>query len=69
MGLEGYAVESREVHGKAFTSYLRFPGLLHDLGLSGHRQEKVLVKLNAEPRASITGPTSSYSTASTYSLE
>ena len=50
MGLEGYAVESREVHDKAFTSYLRFPGLLHDLGISGHRQEKVHIKLNAEPQ-------------------
>ncbi len=50
MELEGYTVESREVHGKAFTSYLRLPGLLHDLGLSGHRQEKVLVKLHAEPQ-------------------
>lgn len=50
MELEGYTVESREVHGKAFTSYLRFPGLFHDLGLSGHRQAKVLIKLNAEPQ-------------------
>jgi predicted nucleotidyltransferase component of viral defense system len=50
MELEGYAIESRNVFRKAFTCYLRFPGLLYDMGLSGHRGEKILIKLNAEPQ-------------------
>ncbi|NPV58936.1 MAG: nucleotidyl transferase AbiEii/AbiGii toxin family protein [Actinobacteria bacterium] len=50
LALEGYEVELKNVFRKAFTCEIRLPGVLFAYGLSGHRQEKLLVKLNAEPQ-------------------
>ncbi len=47
----GYLVETREKKSKNRTAYLRnlfFPGLLFDLGLSAHRNERFLIKIEAE---------------------
>jgi hypothetical protein len=49
---EGYEVElarlsdQRAVH----SGFVRFPGLLHELGLSGHREEALSVKLEVDTR-------------------
>lgn len=48
--LEGYEVEMKNVFRKAFTCEIRVLGVLFAYGLSGHRQEKLLVKLNASPQ-------------------
>jgi hypothetical protein len=45
--LEGYEVEIKNVFRKAFTCEIRILGVLFAYGLSGHRREKLLVKLNA----------------------
>ncbi len=49
---EGYGVDVAKVRdGKAVHSgFLRFPGLLHELGLSGHREEALSVKLEVDTR-------------------
>lgn len=48
--LEGYRVEIRNVFRGAFHCYIRFPGLLYDTGLSGHREARILVNLDTEPQ-------------------
>ena len=51
-GLEkdGYKVEMKNVMKGAFHCHIRFPGLLFDEGLSGHREQKVLIQLDTEPQ-------------------
>ena len=34
----------------AFRASLRFPGLLHDSSISGHRDEKLLIQIDTEPQ-------------------
>ncbi len=48
LSLEGYEVEIRLVHKNAWHCYIRFPGLLFDLGLSGYREQKILIQLDGE---------------------
>lgn len=45
---EGYAVEVYTIFRAAFTCYIKVSSLLFNYGLSGHRAEKILVKLNTE---------------------
>lgn len=45
---EGYAVEVYTTFRAAFTCHIKVSSLLFNYGLSGHRAEKILVKLNAE---------------------
>ncbi len=45
--LEGYVVEFKNVFRKAYTCEIKILGVLFSYGLSGHRQEKLLIKLNA----------------------
>lgn len=47
--LEGYKVETRSVLKGAYRCYIRFPGLLYDNKLTGHREEKILIQLDAAP--------------------
>jgi len=44
--LEGYQVETRNVFKGAYRCYLKFPGLLNRLGLSGQEEEKVLIQID-----------------------
>ena len=47
----GYRVESRDRENSkltAFRSSLYFPELLFDLGLSGHKEERFLIKIEAQ---------------------
>ena len=48
--LQGYTVELKNAYGDAFRTYLRFPGLLYDSGISGHRDEKLLIQIDTEPQ-------------------
>ena len=48
--LQGYTVELKNTYQNAFRASLRFPGLLHDSGISGHRDEKLLIQIDTEPQ-------------------
>ena len=43
---EGYQTEVRNVMRGAFHCYIRFPELLYKEGLSGHKEEKILIQLD-----------------------
>jgi len=48
--LQGYTVELKHMYQDAFRPYLRFSGLLYDSGISGHRDEKLLIQIDTEPQ-------------------
>ena len=47
---EGYNIEVKKVIKGAFHCYIRFPGILFQEGLTGHREEKILIQLDTEPQ-------------------
>ena len=49
-GLEhqGFRVDVSSVHRGAYRCNIRFPGLLFEQGLSGHREEKILIQLDTQ---------------------
>lgn len=52
-GLEqqGFQVEMKQVIKGAYHCYIRFPGLLFEQGLSGYKEEKILIQLDTEPQS------------------
>ena len=48
--LQGYTVELKITYQNAFRASLRFPGLLYNSGISGHRDEKLLIQIDTEPQ-------------------
>lgn len=50
LALEGFSVATTVSCKGTFSAGIKITGLLYDLGLSGHKAEKVLVKLDAEPQ-------------------
>lgn len=44
--LEGYDVEIRNIYKKAFHCYIKIPNLLFENGLTGHKEEKILIQLD-----------------------
>jgi hypothetical protein len=52
MRREGYDVDLAKVSDQraVHSAFVRFPGLLHELGLSGHREEALSVKLEVDAR-------------------
>jgi predicted nucleotidyltransferase component of viral defense system len=50
LALEGYAVETGTSFKGAFSADIKFMELLFNMGLSGHKEEKFLIKLDAEPQ-------------------
>jgi hypothetical protein len=49
---DGYDADLARVsdQGTVHSAFVRFPGLLHELGLSGHREEALSVKLEVDTR-------------------
>lgn len=47
---EGYEVELKTVMKGAWHCHIKFPGLLFEEGLSGHKEEKILIQLDTEPQ-------------------
>lgn len=47
---EGYQAEIKTVHRGAFRCYIKMPGLLYGSGLSGFKEEKILIQLDTEPQ-------------------
>ncbi len=45
----GFEIEMRNVEKGAFHCYIRFPELLFSQGISGHKEEKILIQLDTEP--------------------
>ncbi|MGE4288404.1 MAG: nucleotidyl transferase AbiEii/AbiGii toxin family protein [Salinivirgaceae bacterium] len=50
LSLQGYHVEVKQVIAGAFHCYIKFPGLLYDENLSGHKEAKILIQLDTEPQ-------------------
>lgn len=52
IGLErqGYLVEMKQVLRGTYHCHIRFPGLLFEQGLSGYREERILIQLDTEPQ-------------------
>ena len=48
--MEGYNIEIKNVLKNAYHCYVRIPGLLFDMGLSGHKEEKILIQIDTEPQ-------------------
>ena len=51
-GLEaqGYEVEIRNAFRNAYHCYVRFPGILYENELSGHKEAKIAINLDTEPQ-------------------
>lgn len=49
--LQGFKVEVSNVHRGAYRYNIRFPGLLFEQGLSGHKEEKILIQLDTQGQA------------------
>ncbi len=47
---EGFQIELQQVYRGAYHCYIKFPNLLHEAGLSGHREAKILIQLDTEPQ-------------------
>jgi len=47
---EGYTIELKITIRDAYHAYFRFPSILHDSGLTGHRTQKLLVQVDTEPQ-------------------
>jgi predicted nucleotidyltransferase component of viral defense system len=47
---QGFQVEMKQIIRGAYHCYIRFPGLLFQQGLSGYREEKILIQLDTEPQ-------------------
>ena len=45
-----YEVEIKNVFKGAYHCYIKFPKLLFNEGLSGHKEEKILIQLDTEPQ-------------------
>lgn len=47
---EGLDVEMQQVYRGAYHCYIKFPKLLYQTGLSGHKDAKILIQLDTEPQ-------------------
>lgn len=50
LNLQGYMIETKNVFAAAYRSYIRVPNVLFDSGLSNHKEEKLLIQVDAEPQ-------------------
>ncbi len=48
--LEGYVVETKNVFKGAYRSYIKIPNILFENGLSRHKEERMLIQVDAEPQ-------------------
>lgn len=47
--LEGYAVETKSVFRGAYRTYIRFLNLLYEEGISGHKEERLMIQVDMDP--------------------
>ena len=50
LSLQGYATENKNVFKGVYRSYIRIPNILFENGLSGHKEEKMLIQVDTEPQ-------------------
>jgi predicted nucleotidyltransferase component of viral defense system len=50
LNLQGYKAEIKNVFKKAYHCYIRIPDILFENGLSQHKEEKLLIQVDAEPQ-------------------
>jgi predicted nucleotidyltransferase component of viral defense system len=50
MELEGYAVEVKTTLGSAYRARFRFLNILFESGLTGHKEQKLLIQIDTEPQ-------------------
>ncbi len=48
--LDGYAVVIKNIFKGAYHCHINFPGLLFRQGMSGHKEERILIQIDAEPQ-------------------
>lgn len=48
--LEGYVVEIKTSFARAYRAYIRIPGILYENRISPHKDEKMLIQIDAEPQ-------------------
>jgi predicted nucleotidyltransferase component of viral defense system len=48
--LDGYNVAIKNVFKGAYHCYIRLPGVLFEHGLSGYKEQRILIKIDAEPQ-------------------
>jgi len=48
--LDGYEVEIKEILKGTYHCYIKFPGLFFQYGLSGYKEEKILIQIDSEPQ-------------------
>ncbi|MBU1035866.1 nucleotidyl transferase AbiEii/AbiGii toxin family protein [bacterium] len=48
--LYGYSVEIQNRYGGAFHCFVKFPGILHQYGISGHPRENLIIQIDCEPQ-------------------
>jgi len=47
---DGYEITVKNVFKGAYHCYIRFPGILFEHGLSGHKQARILIQIDAQPQ-------------------
>jgi len=50
MKAKGFLVEYRTVEQEAYHCYLKFPEILYKSGISSHASEKILIRIDTEPK-------------------
>lgn len=50
---KGFELEFRLIHKGAYHCHIKFPKILESTGLSGHKQEKLLIKIAATPTSNL----------------
>lgn len=50
LAAEGYSVELKTSQSGAFHAFFRFTHILQESGLTGHREEKLLIRIDTEPQ-------------------
>jgi len=48
--LEGYTTEIKNIYRNTYRCYLKIPNILFESGLTGHREEKMLIQIDTEPQ-------------------
>jgi len=50
MEVKGFLIEYRTIERGAYHCYIRFPEILHKSGISPHAEEKIVIRVDAEPK-------------------
>ena len=56
MKAKGFLVEYRTVERGAYHCYLKFPEILYKSGISSHASEKILIRIDTEPKERLYKP-------------